>query len=80
MLHPFASSRHFLDLIITDFNVRSKILENITKEKYYISRFLNTSYVDLDEITRIERNMLLKFIKEDKEAEQNQIKKLRNRV
>ena len=41
------------------------ILENITKEKYQISKKINTSFLDLDEITYVERRMLLKFITED---------------
>lgn len=77
---PFVSSQNFLDLIVSDYDAKTRILENIVKEKYYITKFLHTSYSDTDEITRIERNMLLKFIKEDKEQEVKQIKNLRNRT
>ena len=38
------------------------ILENITTEKYQISKKIHTSFLDLDEITYVERRMLLKFI------------------
>ena len=41
------------------------ILENITKEKYQISKKIHTSFLDLAEITYVERRMLLKFITED---------------
>ena len=40
-------------------------MESITKEKYLISKKIHTSYLDLDEITPLERKMLLKFIIED---------------
>lgn len=80
MLYPFVSNQHFLDLVISDYNTKTAILENIVKEKYYITKFLNTSYLDTDEITHVERNMLLKFIKDDKEHEAKQIKNLRNKT
>lgn len=78
MLPPFASTHHFLDLIISDNNYKMSLLQDLTKEKYYITKFTHTSFLDLDEITYIERNMLLKFITEEKEAEQKQIMKLKN--
>ena len=80
MLRPFVSSQSFLDLIISDYGAKTRILENLVKERYYITKFLHTSYLDTDEITHIERNMLLKFIKEDKEQEIKQIKNVRNRT
>lgn len=79
MSYPFVSNQHFLDLVISDYNTKTTILENIVQEKYYITKFLNTSYLDTDEITHVERNMLLKFIKDDKEREVKQIKNLRNK-
>lgn len=80
MMPPFKSTEHFLDLVINDPRVREQILTSLTKEKYYISKFLNTSYIDADEITRIERTMLLKFITEDIENEDEKIKQLRDRA
>lgn len=80
MLRPFVSSQNFLDLVISDYGAKTRILENLVKERYYITKFLHTSYLDTDEITHIERNMLLKFIKEDKEQEIKQIKNVRNRT
>ena len=49
------------------------MLTNLTKEKYYIAKFLHTSYLDLDEITLIERRMLLKFLNQAMEAENAKI-------
>ena len=65
ILHPFVSTIHFLDLILPSHKLKSMILENITKEKYQISKKIHTSFLDLDEITYVERRMLLKFITED---------------
>ena len=65
ILHPFVSTIHFLDLILPSHKLKSIILENITKEKYQISKKIHTSFLDLDEITYVERRMLLKFITED---------------
>ena len=65
MLPPFVSTTHFLDLILPSDKFKGSVLENITKEKYVISRKIHTSYLDLDEITPIERKMILKFITED---------------
>lgn len=78
MLPPFVSTHHFLDLIISDNDYKFSLLQDLTKEKYYITKFTHTSFTDLDEITYIERNMLMKFIKEEKEAEQKQIMRLKN--
>lgn len=53
------------------------MLENLTKEKYVISRKLHTSFLDLDEITPIERKMLLKFITEDLQEQSEAMQKAR---
>lgn len=50
-------------------------MENLIKERYYIAKFLHTSYIDLDDITPIERGMLLKLLKEDIESENQKIEK-----
>lgn len=55
-----------------------QVLQDLTKEKYYISKFIHTSYVDLDEVTHVERSMILKFITEEKEAEQRKLRDIRN--
>ena len=59
------STKHFLDLILPSGEYKSSVLESITKEKYLISKKIHTSFLDLDEITPIERKMILKFIIED---------------
>ena len=46
----------------------------IAKERYIISKHLNTSYVDLGKITPVERKYLLEFLMQDAEEEN----KLRN--
>ncbi len=40
-------------------------MEHIAKEKYIISNKIHTSFLDLDEITPLERKMILKFITEE---------------
>lgn len=59
------STNHFLDLILPSDKFKSTLLETITKEKYLISKKIHTSFLDLDEITPLERKMILKFIIED---------------
>ena len=59
------STINFLDLILPSGEYKSSVLESITKEKYLISKKIHTSFLDLDEITPIERKMILKFIIED---------------
>ena len=71
--YPFKSQQNFLDLVINDTYTREQMLTNLTKEKYYIAKFLHTSYLDLDEITLIERRMLLKFLNQDMETENAKI-------
>ena len=75
MLLPFASQKNFLDLVINDSHTKERILSDLVKERYYIAKFLHTSYLDLDEITPIERRMLLKFLNQDMEAENAKIEK-----
>jgi len=44
--------------------------KEITKERYLISKNLNTSYTDTKDITPTERTYLLQFLAEDLEREQ----------
>lgn len=48
--------------------------KEIIEERYYISKFMNTSYGDTGKITPTERRYLLTLIKEDQER----IKSLRD--
>lgn len=41
------------------------LYENIVKERYIISKQLNTSYTDTASITPTERKMLMKYIIDD---------------
>ena len=75
MLLPFASQKNFLDLVINNANTKERILSDLVKERYYIAKYLHTSYLDLDEITPIERGMLLKFLTEDMESEKKKVEK-----
>lgn len=45
-------------------------METISREKYQISKYINTSFVDVDEVSTIERQMLMKFIIEDEQTKQ----------
>lgn len=76
-MRPFVSTTHFLDLILPSDRYKAIILENLTKEKYIISKKLNTSYVELDEITPIERKMILKFITEDLKEQSDAMERAR---
>lgn len=49
-------------------NYRHKKFKEIVREKYIISKAINTSYTDLGKITAIERKLLLQFIKEDADS------------
>ena len=69
------STTHFLDLVLPSGNYKSYVLENITKEKYLITKKTHTSFLDLDEITPIERKMILKFIIEDLKEQNAAIEK-----
>ena len=52
--------------------------ERIVKERYFISKRLNTSYLDTGNITVLERNLLLKFISEEIEQEEKMVEEIRN--
>ena len=51
--------------------------KELVKECYLISREINTSYVDLMEITPREKNYILEFIRERAEKEKEAIEKAR---
>ena len=52
-----------------------KEYEDIVKERYYISKRSNTSYLDVGEISVHERKLLMKFIAEEVKQEQEFINK-----
>lgn len=45
----------------------------IVQERYYISKYCNTSYNDVGNITPLERQYLLSFIKDEMEKQQQYI-------
>ena len=65
--HPFASQMSFLDPQLTKDGKPwgPERYKAIVKERYLISKNLNTSYNDIGNITPIEREYLLSFIDED---------------
>lgn len=68
-MYPFASTKHFLDLIVYDPEFKSVSMNNIIQEKYQISKRIHTSFTELDDITPIERKALLKLILKDLEEQ-----------
>lgn len=65
----------FLDPVLTSDELlyAPERFKQIVRERYEISKRINTSYNDLGKITPRERNLLLEFIKSDIEHE-NKIK------
>ena len=49
--------------------------KQITKERYYITKYTNTSYLDVGKITPTERDLLMSFIKEDLEKTKESLEK-----
>ena len=44
--------------------------KGIVRERYLISKYCNTSYKDLDNVTPLEREYILEFIHEELQKEQ----------
>lgn len=68
---PCPSPLNFLDRLLTDSGkpyapIRFK---ELVKERYLISKNLNTSYKDAGEITPLERRYLLELLVEDAQRE-----------
>ena len=74
---PFASQMNFLDPQFTkDGNpFGPERFKQITKERYYITKYTNTSYLDVGKITPTERDLLMSFIKEDLEKTRESLEK-----
>ena len=77
----YPSQGSFLDPLLTrDGKPYAPVrFEQIVKEQYLISKNINTSVVDLDKITPREREIILKFIMEEKQEEKKQIDELRKK-
>ena len=52
--------------------------KQIVQERYILTKKLNTSYVDTASITPTERNLLLQFLRDDLQREQEAIENMRN--
>lgn len=78
ILAPFVSPQNFLGpKLDEDGNPTGPIeYEGIVKERYLISKRMNTSYSDLGSISVHERRLLLKFIGEEIAQEKEAINSL----
>ena len=73
---PFASQVNFLDLLY-DKNATTKdgqlfapqLFKKLVNDCYLISKFIHTSYNDVLDITPMEKDTLISFIKRDNEEE-----------
>ena len=72
--HRFVSNQNFLTPLFDEKGnpTGPKIYENLVRECYLISRYINTPYNDLLDVTPAERLLLLKNIAD--EAKRNQEK------
>ena len=50
-----------------------KRYRDITKERYYVSKYCNTSYSDVGEMTPLERRYVLEFITDELEKQKSAI-------
>ena len=73
MRTDFAQTVNFLDPILTSDGkpYAPRRFKEITKERYLISKYCNTSYKDLDNVTPTEREYLLEFIHDELKKEQD---------
>ena len=51
----------------------------IAKERYLISKHINTSYTDLGSVTPLERRYLLEFVVESSKAERELLDQMKDR-
>ena len=77
ILAPFVSPPNFLGRIIDENGnpTGPEEYENLVKERYLISKRLNTSYTDTGNISVHERRLLLKYIADEINKEQEAIEK-----
>lgn len=55
-----------------------EILEDIVKERYFISKRLNVSYEDTGKMSVLERRLILKFIADEIAEEKKQLEDIQN--
>lgn len=77
---PFPSHQNFLDPQLTDDGqpYGPTRYKEIVKERYLISKNINTSYNDSGELTPLERTYILQFIMDDMEKQKAAISALQN--
>ena len=78
--YPFATTKHFLDLVVDDPEFKSITMNNLIQEKYQISKRIHTSFTELDDITSVERKALLKLIIKDLEEQKRILDAAKNKV
>jgi len=79
---PFAQHQNFLDPLLTSDGapygpVRYK---EIVKERYYVSKYCNTSYGDVGKITPTERQYLLEFITNELEQQKKMLEEQKKKA
>lgn len=67
----------FFDMVIPDDRVRSKLMDNLINEKIAIAKNLNISYLELDEVTYVERQTMIRNITEELQRKADMMKKAR---
>lgn len=68
----------YLDMIVTDRRLKGNLMENLNREKYIITKQTHTSFIDIDEITYLERASIMKYIMEDLEHTKQAQEKAKN--
>lgn len=76
----FAQTVNFLDPTLTSNGAPygPNRFKEIVRERYLISKHCNTSYSDLNNVSPLERECLLKFIYEELKAEHDAIETAKN--
>ena len=77
---PFASQLSFLDPQFTKEGkpYGPERYKQIVRERYIISKSINTSYIDVGQITPLERRYILEFMQEDAKKLQERMKDSEN--
>ena len=73
---------NFLDPLLTEDGkpYAPKRFEEIIKERYYISKHCNTSYIDVGKMTPRERVMIMNLIVTEVKQERDQIAELKAQI
>lgn len=77
MTVPFAQHQNFLDPVLTSEGkpYGPQRYREIIKERYYISKYTNSSYIDIGDINPTERRVLLEYIVEELQQQKDMIDK-----